>query len=249
MSDLKNYTSVTCVERKLDCVAIHSDQSPNNDQATGSPFPDSPLKSFNMYGYRPSLVLPDDENYMDMVLILTRSSMLLQGSMGCVIVQHDKKITCNSQDEDDTDKQLRLENRLYGSIISAAINTALYKENESDVHAEIGALGMAARQGLRTENSTAYITMPPCKNCFGALISAGVKRVVSRQRFSNVILAAAQRVGVEMCDLSATADEQRSRVDIYVNKGEKSLEEMEAISEARRKRKQDRRKKKVIQNT
>ena len=46
------------------------------------------------------------------------------------------------------------------------------------VHAEANAVAAAARNGHSLNNSTAYVTMPPCSQCAALLIQAGVKRVV-----------------------------------------------------------------------
>lgn len=45
------------------------------------------------------------------------------------------------------------------------------------VHAEAVALADAARLGLKTANSTAYVTHEPCKRCSAMLARAGVKEV------------------------------------------------------------------------
>ena len=45
------------------------------------------------------------------------------------------------------------------------------------VHAEIAALADAARRGLKTADSVAYVTQEPCERCFAALAHAGVKDV------------------------------------------------------------------------
>jgi deoxycytidylate deaminase len=123
------------------------------------------LDSFQTYGWSPDDSLSEDENFMDLVLLVTRSSQLKQGSMACILVRAKPEI-----DSDDP---------AMDRIISVANNQELYKCNSSDVHAEISAIGDAARSGRSTDQCTAYITMPPCKTCFGALLAAGVKRIVN----------------------------------------------------------------------
>jgi dCMP deaminase len=46
------------------------------------------------------------------------------------------------------------------------------------VHAEANAIMNAAKNGAKTENSTAYVTFPPCSQCAASLIQAGVEKVV-----------------------------------------------------------------------
>jgi dCMP deaminase len=45
------------------------------------------------------------------------------------------------------------------------------------VHAEINALAARALWGDKTMGANAYLTLPPCLTCAGALIQAGVKGV------------------------------------------------------------------------
>ena len=46
------------------------------------------------------------------------------------------------------------------------------------VHAEVNAILNAAKNGAQTENTTLYVTFPPCVSCTTAVIQAGVTRVV-----------------------------------------------------------------------
>eukprot|EP00551_Chaetoceros_affinis_P018134 CAMPEP_0203743274 /NCGR_PEP_ID=MMETSP0092-20131115/59360_1 /ASSEMBLY_ACC=CAM_ASM_001090 /TAXON_ID=426623 /ORGANISM="Chaetoceros affinis, Strain CCMP159" /LENGTH=151 /DNA_ID=CAMNT_0050630569 /DNA_START=9 /DNA_END=464 /DNA_ORIENTATION=- len=56
-----------------------------------------------------------------------------------------------------------------------------------------------------TKNATAYITMPPCKRCFAALVKAGIKKIVTRHSCPKMIQNVASRkdVGVELVSLSS----------------------------------------------
>ena len=89
-----------------------------------------------MHGWKPDESLGNDNTFMDIVMLVTRNSYTRQGSMACVLVQPDN------------------------SMISVAINQPLFTENDSDVHAEIAALGAASKMGKKTDRATAYITMP-----------------------------------------------------------------------------------------
>ena len=46
------------------------------------------------------------------------------------------------------------------------------------VHAEVNAILNAAKNGSQTDNSTLYVTFPPCVSCSTAVIQAGVTHVV-----------------------------------------------------------------------
>lgn len=51
------------------------------------------------------------------------------------------------------------------------------------VHAEINAIAQAARNGVSTENSTAYVTLSPCFNCFKALVNSGVTTIMYDEQY------------------------------------------------------------------
>merc|ERR1719253_886740 len=113
---------------------------------------------------------------MDIVMLITRSSQLRQGSMGCLLVRPAETTTFDAAEPDPG------RNEPFGRIIAAAVNTSLFQPDESDVHAEINAIGQVAQRNsspkkpTSTLGATAYITMPPCKRCFGALHAAGISR-------------------------------------------------------------------------
>lgn len=132
------------------------------------------LEPFELYGWVPDPSLTEDDNLMDLLLLVTRTSTLKQGSMACILVR--PKAADNDDDDNDDDDDL------LSRIQSIANNQELYKADSSDIHAEIAAIGLAARHGRSTNQCTAYITMPPCKKCFAALYSAGICRVVSVHR-------------------------------------------------------------------
>ena len=167
--------------------------------------PDNPLSKFNMYGYIPSQSVSEDENYMDIVMIITRSSLLRQGSMGCILVRS------TAEEEDGSNHTKYIFNR----IIAAANNSSIFKAGDSDVHAEVNALGQVAKSQAQqsTLNCTAYITMQPCNNCFGALYSAGIKRIVTRKPYRQALLEAASHLGIEMKSLTKDEfDNQKVRL-------------------------------------
>ena len=122
------------------------------------------LEPFETHGWKPDDKLSDEDNLLDLLLIVTRCSKLKQGSMACIITRPAKDVDDES---------------LLSRIISVANNQEMYKPNSSDIHAEVAALGDAARHGRPTDQCTAYITMPPCRKCFSALYCSGINRIVS----------------------------------------------------------------------
>lgn len=160
------------------------------------------LKGYELYGWQPDEGLSNDENFMDLCMIITRSSKLKQGSMACLLV---------NEIEDPTTKT-----DSFDAIISVANNKPLFSENDSDIHAEIAALGQACRSGTRTENATAYITMPPCKRCFAALTVAGIRRIVTRYDPPKKIQETAVRNNMQFIKIS-NHTEQMTRINTLIN--------------------------------
>jgi deoxycytidylate deaminase len=179
-----------------------------------------PLSSFPTFGWKPDPNLTDDVNFMDLVLLITRTSQLLQGSMACILVRDEQTTTTTTPVDEPTTTATtadQLTQRMEDAIVSIANNQWFYKMNESDVHAEIVALGQAARAGRSTDRCTAYITMPPCKRCLAALYTAGITRIVSRHPMLDMRRHAAESRGIELVDLPADIQkEQRARIDALV---------------------------------
>ena len=206
----------------------------------------TPFGQYEMHGFQTDPTLSDDENLMTMCMLVTRNSVCTQGHMGCILVggtsahanvkEGDRgngiaASATNSAPQHD-------EPLLYQRIIGVATNKPLYSELDSDVHAEIGAIGDAARRGHCTDGCTAYITMPPCKNCFGALISAGCKRIVSPRPPSAIVEVAAKARGVKMVTMDSDAiDRIKARIHLLVNEagGDDNDEKRKADIAAKRK--------------
>lgn len=53
---------------------------------------------------------------------------------------------------------------------------------EYTVHSEINGIILAAKNGHSTNNCTMYVTLYPCSNCAGAIINAGIKTVVCKEK-------------------------------------------------------------------
>lgn len=163
------------------------------------------VDDYELYGWNADPALPFDDNVMDLVLLVTRSSICIQGHMACILVRP----------QVERDNEADMGSKIRDSIVSVATNRPLYKERHSDVHAEICALGAASQAGIKTEGCTAYITMPPCKTCFGALVAAGVKRVVSRIEFMEPVFSGAENMGIELVKLGRIS-EQKARINTLI---------------------------------
>merc|ERR1740121_2462004 len=120
-----------------------------------------------------------------------------------------------------------------GCILAVHVNAAIWEPErprpQSDIHAEVNAIGLCARRGIPMDGTTAYVTMPPCRRCFAALAAAGVRRMVSRkahqQKEAKDIARASKRLGIEVVVLDDT-EERRARLDRLVA-GKRGREEPE----------------------
>ena len=82
------------------------------------------------------------------------------------------------------------------------------------VHAEVNAILNAARNGSQVDGAWLFCTWPPCQHCAGAIIQAGIARVVyiehadvERWRESfNLAQALLGEAGIEAVGMTPTAD-------------------------------------------
>ncbi|KAG1656550.1 hypothetical protein FOA52_011502 [Chlamydomonas sp. UWO 241] len=150
----------------------------------------------NSYGWRRDdwdALWGEDAPFMDYAYLVARNSVCIQGHMGCVLTRG-------------------------GQVLATATNTPLYKDMESDVHAEINVVAWCARNGIATDGTTAYVTRAPCKHCFGSLANAGVSRIVSPktgtgggQDAPDVVKQAAAALGIELVGLPDTDARRAAR--------------------------------------
>jgi len=172
--------------------------------------PSAVADGVDTHGWTPLPEQSGDENGMDLALMVARSSNTKGGSMGCVLTT------------------------ATGKIVAAATNTPLWevgpnKRPNSDVHAEVNAIGACAKRGIPTEGLTAYITMPPCRKCFIVLSASGVQRIVTRKKIQDTdgkdFYAVAQREGLDIVVIQ-DSEARRARLDRLANKRKRIEEEL-----------------------
>ncbi len=54
-----------------------------------------------------------------------------------------------------------------------------------EIHAEMNAIVWAAREWISIEGATIYCTYEPCFDCTRAIIAAGLKRIVFREKYKH----------------------------------------------------------------
>jgi len=55
--------------------------------------------------------------------------------------------------------------------------------NANESHAEMGAIGFAARNGISTEGTTMFVSVAPCINCAKLIVASGIKMVYYIKRY------------------------------------------------------------------
>ena len=222
-------------------------QSPSSSLSKSqSQSPPDTLKDYNLHAWEPDPCRSDDENYMDIVMFITRSSHLRQGSMGCIIVNPNLNLHANANTNTDVHAYA---DTFYNAIMAASTNQPLFQPNDSDIHAEIATLGKCNQLQIQNENQcmiatdngngngtgatcrtgtgtgtrgcTIYITMPPCKRCFGAIVASGIARIVSGRGYTDPIQNCALSRGIELVSMTREfLEEQKDRISALINSGQ-----------------------------
>ena len=73
------------------------------------------------------------------------------------------------------------------------------------VHAEANAIVQAAKNGVKTDGATIYVTASPCWPCFRLIANAGITEVFFREFYREQrIFSTAQTLGISLTHLSHT---------------------------------------------
>ena len=73
-------------------------------------------------------------------------------------------------------------------------------------HAEANAIVQAARNGVRIEAASIYVTASPCWACFRLIANAGIRRIVFGEFYRDQrIFEISQRIGIDLVDLSGAS--------------------------------------------
>ena len=74
------------------------------------------------------------------------------------------------------------------------------------VHAEANAIVQAARNGVRIDGASIYVTASPCWGCFRLIANGGIVRIVFGEFYRDQkIFDVSQKLGIELVDLSKPA--------------------------------------------
>lgn len=111
----------------------------------------------------------NNNNYLNIAQELANQSKATKLKVGCVLVKDDNFISFS-----------------YNGTPRGSDNTCEDENNKTYpevIHAEAYAITKAARAGISTDKSTAYITHAPCMDCAKLLYQAGIINVVFREGY------------------------------------------------------------------
>jgi dCMP deaminase len=75
------------------------------------------------------------------------------------------------------------------------------------IHAENNAILQAARNGVRTENASIYITASPCWNCFKMLANAGINEIYFGEFYRDSrIFEIAEKLGISLAHVELQSE-------------------------------------------
>ncbi|HEX7663522.1 MAG TPA: dCMP deaminase family protein [Polyangiaceae bacterium] len=74
------------------------------------------------------------------------------------------------------------------------------------VHAEANAIVQAARNGVRIDGASIYVTASPCWSCFRLIANAGIGKILFGEFYRDQrIYEMSTQIGIELVDLSKTS--------------------------------------------
>ena len=74
------------------------------------------------------------------------------------------------------------------------------------IHAEANAIVQAARNGVRIDEATIYVTASPCWKCFQMIANAGIKKIVYGEFYrDDRVFSIADRLGISISLLESAS--------------------------------------------
>ena len=111
-----------------------------------------------------------DEYFMSICLLTSIRSSCHRLHVGCLIVKDNRILSTG-----------------YNGFLAGYPHTSIVKNNheQATVHAEQNAISHAARNGIKINDSKAYITHYPCINCLKSLLASGIKEINYLHNYKN----------------------------------------------------------------
>jgi dCMP deaminase len=114
----------------------------------------------------------DDKNFINIAKEIASASNCVSKKVGAVIVKDGRILSTG-----------------YNGTPAGFVNCSDYWDKKHtpqhhqwshtyEIHAEMNAIIWAAREGIKIDGATIYVTLEPCDQCSKNLIASGIKRIV-----------------------------------------------------------------------
>ncbi|MGB5866457.1 MAG: dCMP deaminase family protein [Arcobacteraceae bacterium] len=114
----------------------------------------------------------NDQNFINIAKEIASASKCVSKQVGAVIVKNGRILSTG-----------------YNGTPPGYINCSAHWDGEYtsehhewsktyEIHAEMNAIIWAAREGIKIDGATIYVTLEPCSDCSKNLIASGIKRIV-----------------------------------------------------------------------
>lgn len=81
------------------------------------------------------------------------------------------------------------------------------------IHAECNAIIQAARNGVRIDGATIYVTASPCWGCFKMIANAGINRIVFGELYRDTrIFGFSEKLGIALVNLGEATARARQEI-------------------------------------
>ena len=111
-----------------------------------------------------------NEYFKEIVEVTAKRSACKKLHVGCVLVRKNRIISQG-----------------YNGFLPGCPHESVIRDGheEATIHAEQNAITDCAKRGVSCDNSVAYITHYPCKNCAKLLIASGIKKIYYINDYKN----------------------------------------------------------------
>ncbi len=121
----------------------------------------------------------NDQNFINIAKEIASASNCVSKKVGAVIVKNGRILSTG-----------------YNGTPSGYVNCSTHwgakytKEHHEwsktyEIHAEMNAIIWAAREGIRIDGATIYVTLEPCSDCSKNLIASGIRRIVYQTAYEH----------------------------------------------------------------
>ena len=114
-----------------------------------------------------------DEYFISVADLASVRSPCERLKVGCVLVKNNRLISMG-----------------YNGYLGGCEHKSILRNGheQATIHAEINAITDAAKRGVSVDGSIAYITHYPCLNCYKALASSGIKKIIYKLDYRNDVV-------------------------------------------------------------